>query len=128
MENLGGDFVTHCKAEIKFAFPELSDKKHISWTTHVDQHTKPTNSLYDMIIGMDCMCSVGIYVNTEEKVITWECNSIPLRKRGELQYPVLLQHIYASILETSAVLSEAEERQSRILDANYDKIDPDEYV
>jgi hypothetical protein len=28
----------------------------------------------------------------------------------------------------SPVLSEAEERQSRILDANYDKIDPDEIV
>jgi hypothetical protein len=31
-------------------------------------------------------------------------------------------------LENSPVLLEAEERQSRILDANYDKIDPDEYV
>jgi hypothetical protein len=47
---LGGDFVTYRKTEIKFAFPELSDKKHISWTTHVDQHTKPTNALYDMIL------------------------------------------------------------------------------
>jgi hypothetical protein len=108
-KTLGGDFVTHRKAQIKFAFPELSDKKHISWTTHVDQHTKPTNALYDMIIGMDCMCSLGIYVNTKEKVITWEGNSIPLRKRGELQDPVLLQQLYASTLETSAVLLEAEE-------------------
>jgi hypothetical protein len=81
-----------------------------------------------MIIGMDCMCSLGIYVNTEEKVITWEGNSIPLRNRGELQDPMLLQYIYALTLENSPVLLEAEERQSRILDANYDKIDPDEYV
>jgi hypothetical protein len=57
-----------------------------------------------MIIGMDCMCSLGIYVNTDEKVVTWEGNSIPLRKRGELQDPILLQHLYASTLENSAVL------------------------
>jgi hypothetical protein len=36
---LGGDFVTHRKAEIKFGFPELSDKKYITWTTHVDHST-----------------------------------------------------------------------------------------
>jgi hypothetical protein len=31
------------------------------------------------------MCSLGIYINTtEEKVITWEGNSIPLKKWGEL--------------------------------------------
>jgi hypothetical protein len=59
-KTLGGDFVTHRKAEIKFAFPELSDKKYVTWVTHVDHSTKPTNSLYDMIIGMDCMCSLGI--------------------------------------------------------------------
>jgi hypothetical protein len=31
-------------------------------------------------------------------------------------------------IDASPVLLEAEERQSRILDANYDKIDPDIYV
>jgi hypothetical protein len=31
-------------------------------------------------------------------------------------------------INTSPVLIEAEERQSRILDANYDKVDPDEFV
>jgi hypothetical protein len=81
-----------------------------------------------MIIGMDCMCSLGIYINTEEKVITWEGNSIPLKKRGELQDPLQLQYLYLMTVGTSPVLSEAEERQSQILDANYDKIDPDEFV
>jgi hypothetical protein len=82
-----------------------------------------------MIIGMDsCMCSLGIYINTEEKVITWEGNSIPLKKCGELQDPLQLQYLYSMTLGISPVLSEAEERQSRILDANYDKIDPDEFV
>jgi hypothetical protein len=77
---LGGNFITHCQAKIQFAFPELSDKKYVTWIVHVDHHTNPTKALYDMVIGMDCMCSLGIYVNTEEKVITWEGNSIPLKE------------------------------------------------
>jgi hypothetical protein len=31
-------------------------------------------------------------------------------------------------MDTSPVLLEAEERQSRILDANYDRVDPDDFV
>jgi hypothetical protein len=127
-KTLGGNFETHRQAQIQFAFPELSDKKYITWITHVDQHTNPNKALYDMIIGMDCMCSLGIYINTEEKVITWEGNSIPLKKRGELQDPLQLQYLYSMTVGTSPVLEEAEERQSRILDANYDKVDPDVFV
>jgi hypothetical protein len=84
--------------------------------------------MYDMIIGMDCMCSLGIYVNTEEKVITWEDNSVPLKERRTLQEPGLLHYLYLMTIDASPVLVEAEERQARILDANYDKVDPDIYV
>jgi hypothetical protein len=83
--------------------------------------------MYDMIIGMDCMCSLGIYVNTDEKVITWEGNTIPLKERGQLQDTSLLNYLYSLTIDTSKVLLEAKERQSRILDANYEKIDPDEF-
>jgi hypothetical protein len=127
-KTLGGRFTTHRHAKIQFAFPELSDKKTISWVVHVDQHTHPNTAMYDMIIGMDCMCSLGIYVNTDEKVITWEGNSIPLRERGKLQEPGLLHYLYSLIIDAPPVLIEAEQRQSRILVANYDKIDPDIYV
>jgi hypothetical protein len=72
------------------------------------------------------MCSLGIYVNTDEKVITWEGNTIPLK--GQLQDTSLLNYLYSLTIDMSEVLLEAEERQSRILDANYEKIDPDEFV
>jgi hypothetical protein len=84
--------------------------------------------MYDMIIGMDCMCSLGIYVNTDEKSITWEGNTIPLKERGQLQDTSFLNYLYSLTIDTSEVLLEAEERQSRILDAHYEKIDPDEFV
>ena len=36
--------------------------------------------------------------------------------------------IYASITDEQSVLGEAEERHSRILDANYSKVDLEEFV
>jgi hypothetical protein len=92
-KTLGGNFTTHRHVKIQFAFPELSDKKTISWVVHVDQHTHPNTAMYDMIIGMDCMCSLGIYVNAVVEVITWEGNSIPLKVRGKLQEPGLLHYL-----------------------------------
>jgi putative transposase len=127
-KTLGGNFITHRRAKVQFAFPELSDKKSVTWVVHVDKSTDPTQAMYDMIIGMDCMCSLGIYVNTDEKVITWEGNTIPLKERGQLQDTSLLNYLYSLTTDTSEVLLEAEERQSRILDANYEKVDPDEFV
>jgi hypothetical protein len=128
-KTLGGNFTTHRRAKIQFAFPELSDKKTISWVVHVDQHTHPNIVMYDMIIGMDCMCSLGIYVNSDKKkVITWEGNSIQLKERGKLQEPGLFHYQYSMSIDASPVLIEAGERQSSILDANYDKIEPDIYV
>jgi hypothetical protein len=44
-KTLGGNFTTHRRAKIQFAFPELSDKKSISWVVHVDQHTHPQKRL-----------------------------------------------------------------------------------
>jgi hypothetical protein len=123
-----GNFVTHCRAKVQFAFPELSDKKSVAWVVHIDSQTNPKNAMYDMIIGMDCMCELGIYVNTDDKVITWEGSSIPLKERGQLQDKELLNYLYSMSVDTSKILLEAEERQSRILDANYDRVDPDEFV
>jgi hypothetical protein len=44
-KTLGGNFVTHGRAKIQFAFPELSDKKSVSWVVHVDQHTQPSTAM-----------------------------------------------------------------------------------
>jgi hypothetical protein len=35
-KTLGGTFVTHRRAKIQFAFPELSDKKFVTWIVHVE--------------------------------------------------------------------------------------------
>ena len=127
---LGGEFTTNRKALIDFSFPELSDQRNVTWVCHVDAKTDPKTARYDMIVGLDLMTEIGIYVDTDEKLIKWKGQSTPLKKLGTLQDPDVrneLFHLVANEL-SSTVLSEAEARQDRILDADYSAVDLDSYV
>ena len=123
---MGGNFQTHRKALVDFKFPQLSDSKSVTWIVHIDETTDPKKSLYDMIIGMDLMTELGIYVNTEDKMIHWEGNVTPLVERGLYKDREMVHQLYHSAV--NPIVMEAEERQARILDANYSKVDIEEYV
>ena len=124
---LGGSFSTQRRALIDFKLPELSTHKKVTWITHVDDKTKSEDALYDMIIGMDLMTSIGIYVNTESKTVCWEGASIPLKERGTLQNSNITQMIYHLSMESKQIAA-AERRRKRILDADYSKIDTNDHV
>ena len=94
---------------------------------HVDDTTPPDKAQYDLIIGMDLMVEIGIMVDTNAKLICWEDNSIPLKERGLLQNQQLLHQLYHMSLEPP-LLQQAEEHQTRILDADYSHVDIDDYV
>jgi hypothetical protein len=76
---------------------------------------------------MDMLTDIGMYVNTATKEVCWEDHSIPLRERGELMKRDDLLEIY-HVETTNNVLSEAERRHARILDADYSKQDLEEFV
>ena len=116
---------TKKKALVDFKFPELNIDKMVTWVCHVDESTKKENALYDMIIGVDLMTAIGIYVDTNDKVIRWEGNHTPLGMRGLDQETV--NAIYA-LTQDTPVIQEAEARQSKILDADYSAVDIDDYV
>ena len=77
---MGGQFQTKRKGILDFMFPELDQRKIISWSFHVDENDTPNDAGYDMIIGMDLMTELGLYVDTNDKVIVWEDQSTPLRQ------------------------------------------------
>ena len=113
---MGGSFTTTRQALVDFSFPELSGSKKVTWICHVDDKTDKSKTLYDMIIGMDLMTTIGIMVDTKEKVIKWEGHMTPLKAHGDLQdqeHCNMLHDLYAA-----SVLDEAEERQSKILEAD----------
>ena len=121
---LGGQFETKQKALVDFKFPELSESKAVTWICHVDATTKSEEAQYDMIIGMDLMTSIGIVVNTATRQIEWEKNAIPLKYKGGIRDEAELKTFNMN----PSTLADAEERQSRILDADYSKVDIADYV
>ena len=126
-QTLGGNFTTHRKALVDFKFPELSTNKMVQWVAHIDHVTDPRKAAYDMIIGMDLMTEIGIFANAADKIIQWEDQRIPLKEKGDLRDPEYLEMLY-ELTTVPDVLFDAEERQSRILDANYEKVDIDEIL
>ena len=125
---MGGQFQTKRKGILDFTFPELDERKIVSWSFHVDENDTPNDAGYDMIIGMDLMTKLGLYVDTNDKVIVWEDQSTPLRQRGELAEKANLAEVLYHILMEPPILKHAEDRQKSILDADYSEVDIDDYV
>jgi hypothetical protein len=125
---LGGKFKTKRKAIVEFKLPELSNSKKVTWLCHIDESSNKDRAIYDIILGMDMiMTKIGLSVNTAEKCITWEQSSMPLKRQGALQSRYIRHHTYA-LSVAAPVLQEAEERQSRILDAGYSKVNIKQYI
>ena len=115
------------KALIDFKFPEFSENKTVTWICHVDDTTARDKSKYDMIIGMDCMTELGIYVNTDNKTICWDGDTIPLKEKGYIDSLPTLQLMYEGAIDNSD-LKDLLTRQSKILDANYSAVDITEHI
>jgi hypothetical protein len=124
---LGGNFQTKRKVLIDMKFPELNPHKKVSWICHMDETTDPDTALYDIIIGMDMLCELGLTVDTETKTVRWEGNETPLCNRGALQDVKTLNAVY-NLAQDASVIQQAEARHNRILDADYSKVDIDDYI
>ena len=124
---MGGTFTTKRKALLEFKLPKFSTNKTVEWVCHVDETTAVTKAQYDMIIGTDLMSSLGIDIQFGSKIICWEDVSIPMKTRGTVNNDAIAQYLYAVATDTP-LLQEAEARQKRILDADYEAVDIDGYV
>ena len=126
-KTLGGTFTTNYESLLDFKFPEISTNKVVAWQAHVDDKTSSKEAAYDMIMGMDLMTSIGITVDCEQKCIRWGGTEIPLKTKNMLADTEMLHMLYHAANEPE-VLQEAEQRQNRILDADYRKVEVDPYV
>ena len=124
---MGGKFSTTQKHQVEFSMPEFSTDKTITWIVHVDNRTDSTSTRYDMIIGSDLLIELGIMLDFEQKQMTWDKVTIPMKVHSFLSDRNNAQSVYEEALLTAAVKS-AEERHRVILDANYSKVDILQYV
>lgn len=80
--NMGGHF-TNNQTGFVTLFPEFNLNKQISWVFHVDDQSQ-SSSTDDMIIGRNLLGETGIILNFNEKAVTWDTETIPMKDRGTL--------------------------------------------
>jgi hypothetical protein len=112
-KTLGGTFTTNNESLLDFKFPEISTSKVVTWQAHVDDKTSSKEAVYDMIMGMDLMTSIGITVDFEQRCIRWGGTEIPLKTRNTLYNDEILHMLYHAANEPD-ILREAKKRQNRI--------------
>ncbi len=75
-------------------------------------------STYDMIIGRDLLGELGIILNFNDKTVTWDTDTIPMKERGTLISQNALTEVYLSANEPQSLVNELS-RSTKILDAEY---------
>mmetsp|Transcript_27043 Transcript_27043/g.74278 ORF Transcript_27043/g.74278 Transcript_27043/m.74278 type:complete len:174 (-) Transcript_27043:671-1192(-) len=80
-----------------------------------------------MIIGSDLMAQIGLDIKYSSRTIEWQGDSIPMKGAGELTDPEKCEAIFFANTQ-SPILQKEEERQAKILDADYSKVDIDTMV
>jgi hypothetical protein len=67
------------KCDVTFKLNEFSNSKEIYWNFNVDETSESSDSLkYDMIIGLDLMCKLGIILDCKSKIVKWDKMKIPM--------------------------------------------------
>jgi Aspartyl protease len=80
---MGGQFTTDKSELVTFSLPEFNLRKQISWVFHVNDRSE-SSSTYDMITGRDLLGELGIILNFNDKTVTWDTDTIPMKDRGTL--------------------------------------------
>ena len=113
----GGQFITTKRCKVHFSLPEFFDNRLIHWNFHVANTTTPANS-YDMIIGRDIMTELGITLDFNLLVMTWDNATVLMRSADALS----TEDAYVIYNETyeSDIVQEATTRLRSILDAKYE--------
>ena len=112
----GGRFTTTKRCQVQFSLPEFHDNRLIHWNFHVASAT--TSSNYDVIIGRDLMTELGITLDFNLLIMTWDNSTVPMRNADALSTEdnfVMYNEVYES-----DIIQEATARLRSILDAKYE--------
>ena len=100
----------------------------------MDKVNKSKDSRYDMIIGNDMFRDLGIDLMFSKERIRWrnpnnlfDYDSIPMKTLGTLSDEETCSMIY-DLHTITPILQSEKNRQRRILDADYSKVDIDDMV
>ena len=123
-QTYGGVFRARKQARVDFLLPNISTTRKVEWEFTVDESSDPATAPYDMIIGTDLLTALEMDLKFSNQTIVWDDLTAPMQTSKDQDEDEI-----AYVLATEApILKQAEERQNRILDANYTAIDLDEKV
>ena len=106
---------------------ETQKNNTIEYEFQVDETSDPNSQLYDVIIGSDLLWNMGVNILFKERQIQWNDDKIPLKTIGSVHNKDTCSMLY-SMYTNSPLLQEAEERQDKMMDCNYMKVDIDALV
>ena len=125
----GSSFKSSMTASVGFKMVEFESQKDntIEYEFQVDETSDPKKQLYDVIIGNDLLYNMGVNILFKEKQIQWNDDKIPLKEMGSVHNSNFCDMLHSMYVD-SPLLQEAEERQDRMMDCNYSKVDIDALV
>jgi hypothetical protein len=126
-QTLSGTLTTSKIAAMQFIIPELSTSKQITWACHVDEVSSRDKVPYDIILGLDFLAELKFTLDFDQRLIRWGENQMPMTPHGLVTDKEAFQYLHQASLD-SPVLQKAEERQAKILDADYSAVEMDDYV
>jgi hypothetical protein len=120
-----GRFQTKRKAEIELNFIEYSNRKRYLAEPDIMEYDKNNRPQYDLILGVKTMKRYGIILDFKDKMITVDEVKLPMQNISHLQgsstlCALKLNHSLAMEPQSTR---EATKRDTRILDAKYQKAD-----
>jgi hypothetical protein len=101
----GGTFCTSGKCTTNFILNEFYESKVIEWILHVDKTFGPHR--YDMIIGRDLMSQLGIILDFDGQIMTWDESTIKMKEYEDLldiNSPINELYWHEEIYESQALL------------------------
>jgi uncharacterized protein YfbU (UPF0304 family) len=114
---MNGQFTSDKTGIVTFLLPEFNLMRQITWEFHVDDRSKPLHT-YGMIIGWYLLGKLGIILNFNDKTVTWDTDTIPMKDRGSLNSQKVITETYLTANDPQSLLNEFS-RSTKILDAEY---------
>jgi hypothetical protein len=99
----------------------------VTWTFHVDSHTKSSSAGYDMIIGRDFLFNLGIDIKFSSGTLKWEDTKILMPEFGALHDWQNAYHCYYVNVDVVAT-KQLTKQAVQILDSKYEAMDVSKVV
>ena len=112
---------------MQFKIPELSTSREINWKCHVDEVSERDKVPYDIILGIDFLAELGFILDFENNIIKWGESQMEMLPKVLVTDRHHSDSLY-QLSQESSILKKAEERQARILDADYSKVEMKSYI